>query len=127
MIVPADSTLKIQQGRRPAAAAVRHLALGDPTAVPAGRYAKKALESLGIWAQLKHKVVAGADVRQALVYVETGAAEAGIVYATDAAISRSVKIVGGDPRETHRAGSLSGSASETGSGQRRAPGRSTAG
>jgi len=93
VIVPADSTLKITRAEDLTAAAVRHLALGDPTSVPAGRYAQKALENLGIWTQLKGKVVAGGDVRQALAYVETGAAEAGIVYATDAAVSQSVRIV----------------------------------
>jgi molybdate transport system substrate-binding protein len=99
VIVPADSTLKVQQLDDLTATAVKHLALGDPSAVPAGRYAKKALESVGLWAQLKDKVVAAADVRQALVYVETGAAEAGIVYATDAAISKSVKIVAEIPEK----------------------------
>ena len=65
----------------------------DPSSAPAGIYAKQALESLGLWSVLKRKVVAGADVRQALAYVEQGAAEVGIVYATDAAISDRVKVL----------------------------------
>ncbi|MGO8688574.1 MAG: molybdate ABC transporter substrate-binding protein [Thermoguttaceae bacterium] len=92
IIVPADSTLKIQDPRDLAAGAVQHLAVGDPASVPIGKYARRALERLAIWDQLKSKIVAGADVRQALAYVETGAAEAGIIYATDAAISKKVKV-----------------------------------
>lgn len=71
---------------------VVHLALADPGSAPAGIYARQALTSLGLWQQLKTKVVAAADVRQALSFVETGAAEAGIVYATDAAISQDVEV-----------------------------------
>jgi molybdate transport system substrate-binding protein len=66
--------------------------LGEPQSVPAGRYAKQALSRLGLWSQLQAKVVPAEDVRHALAYVETGAAEAGIVYATDAAISKKVRV-----------------------------------
>ncbi|HEV7223075.1 MAG TPA: molybdate ABC transporter substrate-binding protein [Pirellulales bacterium] len=71
---------------------VERLALAEPESVPAGIYAKQALEKLKLWDRLKPKVVGAADVRQALAYVETGAAEAGIVYATDAAVTNKVKI-----------------------------------
>ena len=71
---------------------IERLALADTAAVPAGLYAKEALSKLGLWEQLKEKVVAGADVRQTLTHVEIGAAEAGIVYATDAASTNSVKV-----------------------------------
>jgi len=75
-----------------------HLALADPEAVPAGIYARQALTRLGLWDRLKDKVAAAQDVRQALVFVETGAAEAGIVYATDAAASAKVRVAMGiDP------------------------------
>ena len=60
--------------------------------MPAGIYARQAFTKLGIWPQLKPKVAAADSVRQALMYVETGAAEAGVVYATDAALSRKVKV-----------------------------------
>ena len=92
IIVPADSTLVIHNPRELAAETVKHLAVGDPASVPIGKYAKRALEKLAIWDKLKGRIVAGADVRQALAYVETGAAEAGIVYTTDAAISTKVKV-----------------------------------
>lgn len=92
IVVPADSSLQVQRVEDLAAAEVRHLAMGEPEGVPAGKYAKQALTELRLWERLKGKVVAGNDVRHALVFVETGAAEAGIVYATDAAISKKVKV-----------------------------------
>ena len=92
IVVPADSKLKMGSAEDLLAAEVEHLALGDPDAVPAGKYAKQALIKLGLWEKVKSKVVAAKDVRHALAYVETGAAEAGIVYATDAAITDKVKV-----------------------------------
>ncbi|HWA99497.1 MAG TPA: molybdate ABC transporter substrate-binding protein [Pirellulales bacterium] len=78
---------------------IKHVALGDPESVPAGRYAKQALEKLGIWEAIKPKVVTGADVRQALLLVERGEADAGIVYATDAQVSVKVHVAASiDPK-----------------------------
>jgi molybdate transport system substrate-binding protein len=88
-----DSMLDLRKPGDLATEGVKHLALADPQSVPAGKYARQALVKLGIWEAVKKKVVAAADVRQALAYVETGAAEAGIVYATDAAVSKSVQVV----------------------------------
>jgi molybdate transport system substrate-binding protein len=93
IIVPADSQLHLQKPQDLLGKAVRRLAMADYAAVPAGIYAREALEKLGLWEQLKEKVVTAADVRYALSYVETGAAEAGLVYATDAAISDAVRVV----------------------------------
>jgi molybdate transport system substrate-binding protein len=92
VIVPKDSTLDLRKPQDLAGEAVKHLAMGDPEAVPAGIYAKQALTKLGVWEAVKAKVVAAADVRQAMAYVETGAADAGIVYATDAAVGKSIKV-----------------------------------
>jgi len=92
IVVPADSKIEVKKPEDLLAAGIEHLALGEPKSVPAGIYAKQALTKLGIWEQLQAKVVAAEDVRHALTYVETGAAEAGIVYATDAAISKKVKV-----------------------------------
>ncbi|MEQ1757742.1 MAG: molybdate ABC transporter substrate-binding protein [Vicinamibacterales bacterium] len=64
---------------------VRRLAIGDPAAVPAGVYARQYLEKLGLWADLQPKIVPAGSVRLALAAVESGAAEAAIVYATDVA------------------------------------------
>lgn len=73
--------------------AVKHIAIGDPDSVPAGKYAREALKALGLWNELQPKLVPGMDVRQALLYVERGEAEAGIVYATDAKGSEAVRVV----------------------------------
>lgn len=72
--------------------AVKHLSLGDPIAVPAGVYAKAWLEKIGMWQKLQPKIVPAENVRAALAVVESGNAEAGIVYKTDAIISKKVEI-----------------------------------
>jgi molybdate transport system substrate-binding protein len=77
------------------------IALADPVAVPAGKYAKAALESAGLYEGLKARVVAAQDVRTALAYVERGEAPVGIVYATDAASSGKVDTAFRVPSELH--------------------------
>lgn len=77
------------------------LATGDPDHVPAGKYAKAALEKLGQWKDVEGKLARAADVRGALTLVERGEAPLGIVYATDAAITPKVKVVGVFPEDTH--------------------------
>jgi molybdate transport system substrate-binding protein len=67
---------------------IRRLAIGDPSAVPAGVYARQYLERRGIWTAYEPRIVPAANVRAALVAVETGGADAAIVYVTDAAIAR---------------------------------------
>lgn len=77
------------------------LAMGEPESVPVGRYGKAALESLGIWTQVEPKVARTKDVRAVLALVERGEAAAGIVYATDAAVSKKVKVVAEFPADSH--------------------------
>jgi molybdate transport system substrate-binding protein len=67
--------------------AYRRIAIGDPDAVPAGVYAKQYLEREGLWTAIAPRVVPSASVRAALVAVESGAADAAIVYRTDARVS----------------------------------------
>lgn len=81
--------------------AVKVVAIGDPQAVPAGKYAQQVLTHLGIYDQLKPKFVLGKDVRQVLTYVDTGNADAGIVYRTDALTSRQVRIAAVAPDDSH--------------------------
>ena len=71
---------------------IRRLAVGDPTAVPAGVYAKQYLERIGLWSALQQKLLPAANVRGALAAVANGAADAGIVYATDAHRSGQVRL-----------------------------------
>jgi len=70
-----------------ASARVRRIAMGSPQTVPAGRYAKEALEEADLWTALSPKLVYTQNVRQALDYVARGEADAGLVYATDATIA----------------------------------------
>lgn len=92
VVVPADSDLRIRTAEDLAAPVIRHLSLANPEAVPAGRYARAWLERAGVWDRVRDRVVPGVDVRAALAAVESGALEAGIVYGTDAAISRRVRV-----------------------------------
>jgi molybdate transport system substrate-binding protein len=77
------------------------LSMGDPDHVPAGIYGRQALESLGAWSTVERRVARAKDVRAALALVERGEAPVGVVYATDAAISKKVKIVGTFPENSH--------------------------
>ena len=78
------------------------IAVGDPEHVPAGIYAKQALESLGQWVTIEPRLARADNVRAALALVERGEAPLGIVYATDAAIATDVKIIATFPQDSHR-------------------------
>ena len=77
------------------------LALADPAAVPAGKYAKAALESLGTWPAVAANVVPAENVRAALALVERGEAPLGIVYTTDALASDAVEVIETFPESSH--------------------------
>ena len=100
LIVPAGST-GVSGFQDLTKAAVKTVAVGEPQTVPAGKYAQEVLTHLGIYDQLKPKLVLAKDVRQVLTYVETGNADAGIVYATDAKISKKVTVVASAPAGSH--------------------------
>lgn len=89
----ADSILAIASPSDLKSSGVRRLALANPDAVPAGKYAKAWLEKAGAWASVADRVVPFPDVRATLAAVESGGADAGVVYRTDAAISKRVKIL----------------------------------
>jgi molybdate transport system substrate-binding protein len=77
------------------------LCTGEPGVVPVGIYARDALQTLGWWDALKGRVVGTDDVRTALAFVERGECAAGVVYATDAKISRKVDVLATFPARTH--------------------------
>jgi molybdate transport system substrate-binding protein len=77
------------------------LATGDPAHVPVGIYAEQALRKLGLWDGVAPRLARTDDVRAALLLVERGEAPAGIVYATDAAVSKAVMIAGTFPADSH--------------------------
>lgn len=80
---------------------VKVIALADPASVPAGDYGKQVLTSFGVWDGVQGKLVLAKDVRQVLSYVETGNADAGIVYATDARQSAKVRVAAVAPESSH--------------------------
>jgi molybdate transport system substrate-binding protein len=80
---------------------VGKVAIGEPESVPAGRYAREVLTTFNLFDALQAKMVFGKDVRQVLSYVETGNADAGLVYLTDALISDQVKVVTTAPTDSH--------------------------
>jgi molybdate transport system substrate-binding protein len=93
VVAPRDSNLRIVGPEDLASSAIRVLALAEPQSVPAGIYAKEYLERAGVWRALSERMVPTQNVRAALAAVESGNADAAIVYKTDAASSSKVKVV----------------------------------
>ena len=92
VIVPDDRPRTLSGIRDLLDPSIKRIALGDPAAVPAGVYAKQYLEKEGIWGDLESRVVPTGSVRAALAAVETGAADAAIVYRTDALVAKRAKV-----------------------------------
>ncbi|MEN6544120.1 molybdate ABC transporter substrate-binding protein [Parvibaculum sp.] len=104
LIAPADSKVAITIGRNfPLRAALGdgRLAIADPESVPAGKYARAALTSLGVWGDVVDHTASAENVRVALAYVARGETPLGIVYETDAKQEPKVRIVGYFPEDTH--------------------------
>jgi molybdate transport system substrate-binding protein len=97
VVVPAAAPTRV--GSPADLALLRRIALADPEAVPAGVYARDYLESIGLWSALKDRVIPTLNVRAALAAVESGNADAGLVYRTDAALSRRVRVAFTVPAE----------------------------
>ena len=100
LIAPAQATTlhSFQDLSNPA---IKAIALGETSTVPAGMYARQTLEHLGLFAALEKKVVYAKDVRAVLTYVETGNADAGMVYQTDANTSKKIRVVAIAPPDSH--------------------------
>ncbi|MBZ4332467.1 molybdate ABC transporter substrate-binding protein [Corallococcus sp. AS-1-12] len=109
VVVPVKSAVKVAG---PAdLKGLKRVVLAEPAAVPAGVYAKAWLTKAGVWAEVAPRVVPAVDVRAALAAVESGRADAGVVYATDAAQSKKVRVVftvpeGDAPRIVYPAAAL---------------------
>ena len=100
VVLPLDADPGPQTLRQALAASPR-VALADPKLAPSGRYAQELLRSLGLWEDMAARMVFGGDVRAALAYVESKAADAGIVYLTDALNSGRVQIAHEVPPGLH--------------------------
>ncbi len=104
LVVPADRPLNVRIAPGFDLAKVLaggKLSMADPDSVPAGKYGKAALEKLGAWAAVAPAVIRGDNVRAALAFVERGEAAAGIVYGSDAALTRRVTVAGVFPVGSH--------------------------
>ena len=105
LIAPANAARPVALARGTDLAALLgpqgRLATGDPAHVPAGRYAQAALSWMGQWPAIAPRLARAENVRAALLLVERGEAPFGIVYATDAAASAGVRVVGTFPAESH--------------------------
>jgi len=104
LVAPKASPVKLAVKRGfPLAAALGtgRLAIADPDAVPAGRYGKEALASLGVWNSVSGKLASAQNVRAALALVSRGEAPLGLVYATDARADGGVRVVGTFPAASH--------------------------
>jgi molybdate transport system substrate-binding protein len=104
VVAPVSSTTTLTLGAgldlRPALGDGR-LAIGDPQSVPAGDYAQRALQKLGAWQGVEDRLARSDSVRAALTLVSRGEAPLGIVYATDAAADKGVKIIATFPEDSH--------------------------
>lgn len=104
LIAPQSSKLRLTVGPRFALAralGTGRLAIADPDSVPAGKYARSALDKLGVWPSVSGRLAPAENVRAALALVERGETPLGIVYATDAKASAKVKAIGMFPPSSH--------------------------
>jgi molybdate transport system substrate-binding protein len=104
LVAPVDSKVALNVGPNFALAGALgngRLAMGDPDHVPAGKYGKAALESLGVWPSVAGKIARAENVRSALLFVSRGEAPLGIVYRTDAVADKRVRIAGAFPADSH--------------------------
>ncbi|HEX4646697.1 MAG TPA: molybdate ABC transporter substrate-binding protein [Verrucomicrobiae bacterium] len=92
IVVAAEGGADVESPKDLATDKVKKLALAEPKSVPAGIYAKEYLQKQNLWPAVEGKVIPTENVRAALAAVEAGNVEAGIVYKTDAAISKKVKV-----------------------------------
>jgi molybdate transport system substrate-binding protein len=102
LITPKDQT-SVMTLENLTAPSVKKIALGEPRTVPAGMYARESLGKLGLLGGLEPKFVYAKDVRAVLTFVETGNANAGFVYVTDALQSQQVRTVVTVPADSHDA------------------------
>lgn len=102
LIVPKDSTA-VTAFKDLTSDKAKHIGLGEPKGVPVGQYAEEVLTKLQLLDKIKDKVVYGNDVKEVLTWVETGNADAGIVYSTDAKVSDKVKVAASAPKDSHKA------------------------
>ncbi|MFA0656879.1 molybdate ABC transporter substrate-binding protein [Vibrio sp. 10N.222.49.C12] len=104
LIAPKETSVKLDLSKGEQWAKLltnERLAVGNTMSVPAGIYAKEALETLGVWDDVKTRLAPSNNVRMALALVERSEAKLGIVYKTDALLSKEVNLVSTFPSDLH--------------------------
>ena len=101
LVAPVNRSVSLTDVRMLVQDTIRRIAIGEPNSVPAGIYGREALTQLGIWDAVQPKLIPTADVRSTLAYVESGEVDVGVVYQTDAAISKKVEIIYQFPDSSH--------------------------
>jgi len=104
LIAPTASQIKLKIASHfPLAAALGQgrLAIADPDSVPAGRYARSALSTLGVWNEVADRLARAENVRAALAFVARSETPLGIVYSSDALVEKNVRVVDTFPANTH--------------------------
>lgn len=101
LITRKDSSLAYQSFEQIKAEDIDEIAVGNPESVPAGGYTKQSLQSLRLWESLKDQMIFAKDVRQVLTYVETGNADIGFAYESDALTSENIQIMATAEKDTH--------------------------
>jgi len=102
LITKSDSTLDINDYKNLDSSKIKKIALGEPKTVPVGQYSEEILTTLKILDKVKTKAVYGKDVKEVLSWVESGDADAGIVYGTDAKTSKKVKVLATASKELYK-------------------------
>jgi molybdate transport system substrate-binding protein len=101
LVVPSTATLPIERFEDLTALSDIKVAVGEPESVPAGKYGVETLKSLNIFDTIESQIVYAKDVREVLTWVQTGNADAGIVYLTEAKLTEDVKVVATAEEGTH--------------------------
>jgi molybdenum ABC transporter, periplasmic molybdate-binding protein len=101
LVVPSDSKANLNDFKGVTDPSIKKLALGEPASVPAGQYAEEVFTKLNILSSIKSKIVYAKDVKEVLTWVQSGNADAGVVYATDAKTTDKVKVIATAAEDTH--------------------------
>ena len=101
LVSDAAAQLTVETLMQLTAPEISRIAIGHPSIVPAGAYAKEALTHFGVWETLRPKFIFGVDVRATLAYVTSGNVDVAIVYKTDTTLSTSIKVLYQVPPETY--------------------------
>lgn len=101
LVTPLNSSLSMTDVGLLTQDSIRRIAISEPNSVPAGIYGREALTHLGVWDAVQPKLIPTADVRSTLAYVESGEVDLGIVYQTDAGLSKKVRVIYQFPDSSH--------------------------